>query len=277
MNDWLLHTENLLRLSFFITVFLVMVLWEYLKPRRALTQSKSTRWMNNLSIVLIDVLCLRIVFPVTAVSMAQIVQQYSWGLFNHLEVVFGLKVLISFVLLDLVIYLQHVMFHAVPLFWRFHRMHHVDLDFDVTTGIRFHPIEILFSMLIKFAAIIIIGAPMIAVLIFEITLNATSLFNHSNIKMPLIIDKVLRFMIVTPDMHRVHHSDIPSETNSNYGFNLSVWDRLFATYIDKPQKGHEKMIIGVSSIRAPRICIKLLGMLMLPFHANGDDSDDNKS
>jgi sterol desaturase/sphingolipid hydroxylase (fatty acid hydroxylase superfamily) len=174
------------------------------------------------------------------------------GLLNVFQVPYPLAILLSVLALDLAIYLQHLMFHAVPLLWRLHRMHHADLDFDVTTGARFHPVEILLSMLIKFAVILVLGPPAVAVLVFEVLLNATAIFNHGNVRMPARVDAVLRWLVVTPDMHRVHHSANPRETNSNFGFNLPWWDRLFGTYRAQPQAGHDGMTIGIEQFRTAR-------------------------
>ncbi len=228
--------------------------------------SKAKRWISNLLIVFIDSAIIRLLFPTAAVGVALYAQQNNIGLFNHISYLnYWLAVIASVVILDLTIYLQHVLFHAIPLFWRVHRMHHIDLDFDVTTGVRFHPVEITLSMLIKFCVIILVGAPALGVMIFEIILNATSMFNHGNVRMPFRLDKIIRLIIVTPDMHRVHHSDIPNETNSNFGFNFSIWDRIFGTYSSQPRLGHEKMTIGIKEIREFKYCINLLGMLWVPF------------
>lgn len=255
-----------IQLSFFFGILILMAIWEGLAPRRPLTVSKTKRWVSNLSITFINSILIRILFPTAAIGVAFYAQQNHLGLFNSKFFVNSLfPVLFSVMILDFVIYLQHVMFHAIPLFWRVHRMHHVDLDFDVTTGVRFHPIEILLSLFIKFGAIILIGAPILAVIIFQILLNATSMFNHGNVRLPLILDNIIRWIIVTPDMHRVHHSDIPSETNSNFGFNLSIWDRIMGTYKDQPKLGHEQMVIGIKTIRENKYCLNLLGMLWLPF------------
>jgi sterol desaturase/sphingolipid hydroxylase (fatty acid hydroxylase superfamily) len=167
--------------------------------------------------------------------------------------------------MDFIIYLQHVLVHAVPLLWRLHRMHHADLDYDVTTGARFHPIEIILSMLIKFATIVVLGPPVVAVVIFEILLNATAMFNHGNVRLPLGLDRVLRLILVTPDMHRVHHSVEDDEANCNFGFSLPWWDRLFGTYRDQPRGGHEGMTIGIHKFRTPKEASWLPGMLLLPF------------
>lgn len=265
ITNSVLANEPVVRLSVFFGILGVMAVWEILAPRRALTVSKTQRWANNLGIVFLNSLLLRVVFPMAGVGMALFAQGQGWGLFNHFQVPFGLAVAGAVVALDLAIYLQHVMFHAIPALWRLHRMHHADLDFDVTTGARFHPIEILLSMLIKFAAIVVLGAPALAVLIFEVLLNATAMFNHGNVRLPLGLDRPLRRFVVTPDMHRVHHSIEDHETNSNFGFNLSVWDRLFGTYKGQPDAGHEGMTIGIRDYRNPKEVDRLDGMLILPF------------
>lgn len=210
------------------------------------------RWTNNLGLVVIDTIVLRLSFPILAVGLAVTAQDLGWGLFNIIAVPGWVAVLVSIVVLDLVIYLQHVMFHAVPALWRLHRMHHADLEFDVTTGLRFHPVEILLSMGIKLVVVLALGPPAIAVLIFEVLLNATAMFNHSNIRLPRLVDRLLRLIVVTPDMHRVHHSVIPEETNSNFGFNLPWWDRLLGTYKAQPKAGHEGMTIGIEHFRTGR-------------------------
>ena len=210
------------------------------------------RWTNNLGLVVIDTLVLRLSFPILAVGLAVTAQDLGWGLFNIIEAPEWVAVLVSIIVLDLVIYLQHVMFHAVPALWRLHRMHHADLEFDVTTGLRFHPVEILLSMGIKLAVVVALGPPAVAVLIFEVLLNATAMFNHSNIRLPMLVDRFLRLIMVTPDMHRVHHSIIPEETNSNFGFNLPWWDRLLGTYKAQPEAGHEGMTIGIEQFRTGR-------------------------
>jgi sterol desaturase/sphingolipid hydroxylase (fatty acid hydroxylase superfamily) len=197
--------------------------------------------------------------------MALFAQAQGWGLFNTYAVPAWAAIAASIVALDLAIYLQHVLFHAVPALWRLHRVHHADLDFDVTTGARFHPLEIVLSMLIKFAAIAVLGAPAVAVLVFEVLLNALAMFNHANVRIPAPIDRALRVVLVTPDMHRVHHSIEGDETDSNFGFNLSLWDRLFGTYRAGPRAGHEAMTIGIREFRDPGQCATLPGMLAIPF------------
>jgi len=250
--------EITLRALSFALIFILIALWEIRTPRRTLTTSKKKRWFTNLSIIAMNPLLIRLVFPVFAVEMAQTAQANGWGLLNYLGTPSVIAVPAGIIVLDLVIYLQHVMFHAVPLLWRLHMVHHTDLDFDMTTGLRFHPIEICLSLILKLTIIVALGPPAISVLIFEILLNGMAMFNHGNIRMPPAVDRVLRFFVVTPDMHRVHHSVIIRETNSNYGFNLSIWDRLFGTYLAQPSKGHQELTIGLSLFRDP-------GRLTLPW------------
>ncbi|MEO8418085.1 MAG: sterol desaturase family protein [Methylophilaceae bacterium] len=265
MTEFVLHHEPAIRLGFFLVILVIMAGWELVTPRRALSISKPARWTNNLGIVLLNSVILRVLFPAGAVGVAVLCARQGWGLLNQTDLPNGLAVVLSVVALDLAIYLQHVMFHAVPLLWRLHRMHHADLDFDVTTGARFHPIEIILSMLIKLAAIVVLGAPALAVIVFEVLLNATAMFNHSNVRMPPALDRLIRRFIVTPDMHRMHHSTEDHEANSNFGFNLPLWDRLFGTYQDQPASGHENMTIGIRDFRDPKQVNRLVGMLALPF------------
>jgi sterol desaturase/sphingolipid hydroxylase (fatty acid hydroxylase superfamily) len=272
----LLHHEPAIRLGFFLGVFAVMALWEVLAPRRALTASKAWRWTSNLGIVFLNTALVRVLFPTTAVALALTAEAKGWGVLNQLALPEWLAVALAVVVLDFAIWLQHVVFHAIPALWRLHRMHHADLDYDVTTGARFHPIEILLSMLIKFSAILVLGPPAVAVLIFEVALNATAMFNHGNVRLPLGFDRVLRLLIVTPDMHRVHHSVEDHEANSNFGFNLSVWDRLFGTYKAQPDAGHERMTIGIREHRTEREVDRLPGMLVLPFRGAVTDYAINR-
>lgn len=264
-ESWLLTYEIEIRLSFFLGVFGLMAAWELLTPCRTLQHSKIMRWSNNLGLVFLNSLLLRWLFPAAAVGMAHYVQTQQWGLFNLLNLPVLLEVILAVIVLDLLIYLQHVVFHKVPLLWRLHRVHHADPDYDLTTGIRFHPIEIILSMLIKFAAVLLLGPAAVAVLIFEVLLNGSAMFNHANIQLPKAVDKVVRWLFVTPDMHRVHHSWIRSETDSNYGFSLSVWDRIFSTYKIQPQAGHQNMDIGLPEFQNERETSWLIGMLKLPF------------
>jgi len=259
-----ISSETLVRLGFFASIFFVMALIEKIAPRRILLKSKKTRWRSNLGMQIIDVAALRLIFPVFPVGVAVICEQRGWGLLNYYHTIQPLALFIGILLLDFVIYLQHRMFHFVPVFWRVHMVHHTDEDIDVTTAVRFHPLEIILSLLIKFAAVATIGAPPLSVLIFEVLLNGASMFNHSNIKIPLYIDRVIRMVWATPDMHRVHHSVIARETNSNYGFSFSWWDRLLGTYIAQPQEGHDKMTIGLNGYHDNR-SLKLSALLAMPF------------
>lgn len=252
MTESILAQEATLRLTVFLAVLVAMALWEVAAPRRRLDIPRVIRWTNNLAPVVVDTVILRLTFPILAVGLALMAEERGLGLFNALDIPLWLAVLLSILLLDLAIYLQHVLFHAVPGLWRLHRMHHADLEFDVTTGLRFHPVEIVLSMVIKLAVVAALGAPAVAVLLFEVLLNATALFNHANIRLPTGVDRVLRWVMVTPDMHRVHHSVIPAETNSNFGFNLPWWDRLLGTYRAQPKAGHEGMTIGIEQFRTPR-------------------------
>ena len=270
MVEAILENELVVRLGFFLAVFSIIALWELPMPRRKCEVSRWGRWPSNLGIVAFDAVLVRVFIPATTVTMALIAEEGGWGLFNQLVLPGWAAVLFSVIALDLVIYLQHVMFHAVPILWRFHRVHHADLDFDVTTGVRFHPIEILLSMGIKLAAVAVLGVPGIAVLIFEVLLNATSMFNHGNVRLPSTLDRVLRWIVVTPDMHRVHHSIIPREANSNFGFNLPWWDRLLGTYRAQPADGHEGMVIGIGQFRTRRD-LWLDWMLSQPFRGNVGD------
>jgi sterol desaturase/sphingolipid hydroxylase (fatty acid hydroxylase superfamily) len=267
MRNVLFAYEPYIRLGAFSGVFVVMAIWELMVPRRKQPIGRGWRWPNNLGVVAVDTLLVRILFPVTAVGLALVAEERGFGLFNVIALPAWAGVMVSIVLLDLAIYLQHVLFHAVPALWRLHRMHHADLEFDVTTGLRFHPIEILLSMLIKFAVVGALGAPAVSVLIFEVLLNATSMFNHSNIRIPLGFDRILRWLVVTPDMHRVHHSILSRETNSNFGFNLPWWDRLFGTYRAQPAAGHDAMTIGIEQFRDSRE-LGLDRMLVQPFRGD---------
>lgn len=264
-TEFVTQYEISIRLGFFIGIFVVMAVWEIVAPRRALTVSKAVRWANNLGLVFINSFVLRILFPAAAVGVAAFAAEQSWGLLNYFPLPLALSVVLAVVAMDFIIYLQHVLVHAVPALWRLHRVHHADLDYDVTTGARFHPIEIILSMLVKFATIVVLGPPIVAVVIFEVVLNAMAMFNHGNVRLPLGLDRVLRLLVVTPDMHRVHHSVEDNEANSNFGFNLSVWDRILGTYIAQPRKGHEGMTIGIHQYREPKLVSWLPGMLALPF------------
>jgi sterol desaturase/sphingolipid hydroxylase (fatty acid hydroxylase superfamily) len=252
MSEIVFAAEPQLRLAVFLGVLLAMAIWELAAPRRRQEIPRLLRWSNNLALVVVDTLVLRLSFPILAVGLAALAETRGWGLFNIFAAPGWLALIVSIAVLDLAIYLQHVMFHAVPALWRLHRMHHADLEFDVTTGLRFHPLEILLSMAIKLAVVAVLGPPALAVLVFEVLLNATAMFNHSNIRLPATLDRILRWVVVTPDMHRVHHSILPAETNSNFGFNLPWWDRLLGTYRAQPRDGHEAMTLGIEQFRSRR-------------------------
>ena len=260
-------SESTIRLGAFIAVLSAMVFWETAAPRRSRSYSRFRRWPSNLAIVELNTALIRILLPTTAVSVAMLGERHGWGLLNLLAAPSWIKIVAAVVLLDLAIYLQHVMFHAVPALWRVHRMHHADLDFDVTTGARFHPIEIVLSMLIKFGAVAALGTSALGVLIFEVLLNATSMFNHGNVRIPVGLDRYLRWLVVTPDMHRVQHSIVVGETNSNFGFNLPWWDRLLGTYRSQPVAGHDGMTIGIEQFRETRE-LWLDRMLLQPFRGS---------
>jgi sterol desaturase/sphingolipid hydroxylase (fatty acid hydroxylase superfamily) len=264
MTETVLAHEPLIRGGVFALVLLAMALWEIAARRRPQHIPRRQRWPSNLAIVVLDTLAVRLAFPLAAVGVALIAAERGWGLFNLMIAPTWLAVIISVVVLDLAIYFQHRLFHAVPWLWRLHRMHHADLEFDVTTGLRFHPLEILISMGIKLTVVTLLGAPALAVLIFEVLLNATSMFNHGNVRLPARIDRWLRLLVVTPEMHRVHHSIIRRETDSNFGFNLPWWDRIFRTYRDQPAAGHLGMTIGIEAFRKPRE-LRLDRMLLQPF------------
>jgi sterol desaturase/sphingolipid hydroxylase (fatty acid hydroxylase superfamily) len=246
MTDFMIENESTIRLGVFLTVLLTMMAVETLFPRKARTQTRKRRWTTNLLIILVDNIVLRLVFPIVAVGTAILATTNGWGVFNLIDLPIWLEIILAMIVLDLLIYAQHIVFHKVPVLWDFHKVHHADRDIDVTTGIRFHPIEMVLSLAYKVLCIAILGAPVAAVLLFELILNACAMFNHSNVKLPIGFDRKLRRFIVTPDMHRVHHSIIVRETNSNYGFSISIWDRLFGTYIDQPADGHDDMTIGIA-------------------------------
>lgn len=263
MND-LFANEGAVRIAVFIGVLVVMMVLEAVIPRRERSNPRMIRWPANLGVVVVDTIVARLVVPVPPIAAAIWATNNNTGLLNQADIPFGLAVAACIIFLDLVIYWQHVIFHKVPILWRLHRMHHADTDIDATTGIRFHPIEIVLSLLIKIAVVLAFGMPAEAVILFEIILNASAIFNHANFKLPLGVDQALRLVIVTPDMHRVHHSWHPEETNSNYGFNLAIWDRLFHTYIAQPRDGHDDMTIGLKEFRDEKDK-SLVGLLMIPF------------
>ena len=278
MRELWLANEPLIRVGFFLCILVVMAVWERLAPRRPREIPRLLRWTNNLGVVFVDALLVRALFPVAAVGLAVLAEGEGWGLLNTFQVPAGLAFVLSLLVLDLAIYLQHVMFHAVPALWRLHRMHHADLEFDVTTGLRFHPVEILLSMGIKLAVVVALGPPAIAVLVFEVLLNVTAMFNHGNVRVPLGLDRVLRWIVVTPDTHRVHHSIHPHETNSNFGFNFPWWDRLLGTYRAQPQAGHEGMSIGIEQFRTHRdlwLDRMLIQPLLGPANYHSTNSEDD--
>ena len=262
-----MNIEATIRLGVFASVFLLVAGLEVLLPRRTRTQPRFRRWRANLALVALNPLSVRLLFPVLPVGLAVIAGERNWGLLNNVGLPYWLEVAVGVLALDFAVYLQHVLHHAIPLLWRFHMVHHSDLDYDLTTGVRFHPIEIIISMGFKLGAVLIIGAPVLAVLIFESALNAFSMFNHSNIHLPLGLDRAIRFLAVTPDMHRVHHSVVIRETNSNYGFCFPWWDRLLGTYKDQPEHGHLGMTIGLSQFRDEQR-LTLMRLLALPFHGD---------
>lgn len=255
--------DALLRLGVFLAILMLMALLQAAFPRRPLHLAYR-RWPGNFALVVVDALALRLLLPAGAAGVAVWAAGAHVGLLRWLQVEGIAAVLLSLLLLDLLIYAQHVLFHAVPLLWRVHRVHHADQEIDVSTGLRFHPLEILLSMLIKMGGVVVLGVPAMAVLLFEVLLNGMAMFNHSNLRLPAGLDAFLRRFIVTPDMHRVHHSVQTFETNSNYGFNLSCWDRLFGTYIAQPQHGHNGMHIGLSEFRSGR-ADSFLELLAIPF------------
>ena len=268
-------SEPDIRLGFFLGIFTLVALWEIARPRRRLSQPRWLRWYGNIGIVALNTIVVRLLFPLAPVGLAVLAERHGWGMLNQVALPLWVEVAVSIVVLDLVIYLQHVLFHAVPALWRLHRMHHADLDFDVTTGSRFHPFEILLSVALKLAAVMVIGPAALAVVIFEVLLNGTSMFNHGNLRLPAGLDRVLRLVVVTPDMHRVHHSDIAAETNSNFGFNFPWWDRLFGTYRAQPEKGHEAMTIGLDTFRDPAE-LHLHNLLIQPFRGGQGDYSINR-
>jgi len=264
LHDWILEHSTIFRVISFLTLLALFAITEWLLPRRKSYGYKPRRWLSNLSIVAINVGLLRLVFPLLAVEVAFLTTEKGWGLFDLLGWPNWINFVCSLLILDVAIYLQHVVFHSVPTLWRLHKVHHTDLDFDVTTGVRFHPIEIIISMGIKILTVMAFGVSPLAIIVFEVLLNGSSMFTHANIKLPLGLDRVARWLIVTPDMHRIHHSVDWKERNSNYGFNLSVWDRIFGTYRKNPLVDHPDMEIGTSSFRHPKY-LKLKWLFIIPF------------
>lgn len=243
-----MENEALIRFGIFLSLFALFAWIEAKAPRRALIQGRRKRWVTNWSIVILDTLTLRLLafaLPLLAVGAAIDAQTNGWGLMNAWDLPLWLAVILTVLIFDFAIWLQHLITHKVPFLWRFHRVHHADRDIDVTTAIRFHPVEIALSMVLKVGLVYLLGPPALGIILFEIILNGTAMFNHSNMHIPSKLDAFLRKLLVTPDMHRVHHSNQRWEHDSNYGFSLSIWDRLFRTYIAQPEKGHENMTIGL--------------------------------
>jgi len=264
MTDFISQNEASLRMGVFVVILLLMMAAETLMPRKARVQRRGLRWLSNMGLVVIDSLIVRLVFPIVAVGVASYAAAQGWGLLNIIALPDWAAVLIAIIILDMMIYWQHVISHKWAPLWALHKVHHSDRDIDVTTALRFHPAEIILSMVFKMALVLTLGAPVIAVIIFEIILNGCAMFNHSNVRVPPAFDKALRAVMVTPDMHRVHHSIIERETNSNYGFSTSLWDRIFKSYIPQPKDGHDDMTIGLSEYQ-DKSPANLLWALLLPF------------
>jgi len=276
-DTFLLDHESAIRLGFFLGAFVLLAVWELIAPRRASQTSKAIRWTNNVALAAVNMLTVRVLLPLAGVGLAVFVNERGTGLLNMLPVPYLLAVVVSLLAFDLAVYLVHLAFHAAPVLWRMHRVHHSDVDFDVATAVRFHPIQMALSTLVKFAVILVLGAPVLAVLLFETVFQALLLFNHTNVRIPPAVDRLLRWFIVTPDMHRIHHSVRVNETNSNYGFALPWWDRLFGTYRAVPVAGHERMAVGIEMFRAQRH-FWLDRMLLNPFldERGSSSSDDRK-
>ena len=264
LPELMIENEAFIRLVCFISIFAVMAFWEFAKPCRTLTLNKPRRWLNNIGLAFINSMLLRLVFPTAALGIALFAETNNLGLLHQFNLPSWITLPLSIIIMDCIIYQQHVLFHRYPLLWRVHQVHHTDIDYDVTTGVRFHPLEILLSMLVKGVTILMLGPPLLAVLIFEILLNGTALFNHSNIALPKMIDTLLRKIVVTPDMHRVHHSVDATEMNRNFGFNFSFWDRLFGTYLDQPKISQATMPVGLADHRDSKIVNRLNGLLRMP-------------
>lgn len=256
--------EAIIRLGTFASIFLIMALLETAMPRKKRVLGRGGRWFTNMSLVLVDTLAIRLIMPILAVGMADYAAGRGWGLLALVDLPVWVEIIIAFLLLDMLIYAQHIGFHKIPILWRIHKVHHADRDLDVTSGARFHPLEAVISMTYKLICIALIGPAAFAVFLFEVVLNAASMFNHANVRLPLGLDRLMRLFIVTPDMHRVHHSVLERETNSNYSFFLTIWDRLFRTYTAQPEKGHDGMIIGLAEYQNDRPA-NLIWSLFVPF------------
>ena len=266
MKSFFLEYSDALRLVVFAVALVLMLCLEAAFARKARTQNRLGRWRTNAAMIVIDSALLKLMFPVAASAAALWCQTQGWGVLNSVDLPVWASIVIALIALDFLIYVQHVASHKIPILWALHKVHHTDRDIDVTTALRFHPLEIALSMLFKVACVAAIGAPFVVVVIFEITLNACAIFNHSNWNLPKAVDRRLRLFMVTPDMHRVHHSIVPQETNSNYGFSVSVWDFLFKTYVDQPSVGHDDMTIGLAQHQDVNPS-SLRWALLLPFRA----------
>jgi sterol desaturase/sphingolipid hydroxylase (fatty acid hydroxylase superfamily) len=259
-----IENENSIRLVAFVGVFVVMAMLEFASPRKQRTEPRVTRWITNFGLVVVDAMVLRAVFPILAVGVAVWAQRKGYGLFAMLDWSIWLEITLTVIVLDFAIYWQHVASHKLPLLWRVHRVHHADRDLDASSGLRFHPVEIALSMIYKFAVIILLGAPPLGVFVFEVLLNGSAMFNHANFRLPLALDRLLRMFIVTPDMHRVHHSILRREADTNYGFALSIWDRMFGSYTEQPENGHDGMTLGLAEQQTSRPS-QLIWCLTFPF------------
>lgn len=257
--------EGVTRLTVFAVVLLLLVLWEKWATLRRQRTRRAVRWRTNFGLGAIDTVVLRLAFPAGAVGAAVFAQNYGWGAFNVLSIPVAVAVAVSVLLLDLVIYFQHWLFHAVPWLWRIHRVHHADPELDVSTALRFHPVESVFSMFLKAGVVLLLGLPPLGVLIFEIILNAAAMFNHTNASLPAGLERWVRRLVVTPDMHRIHHSTHDREANSNFGFSLSLWDRLFRTYRRSPRVPQTLMSIGLPDESPSPAHIRLGSVLSMPF------------
>lgn len=263
--QFLLDHEATFRLAIFAGVLLLIALFEVLLPRRNLNPSRRLRWRTNLGLVVFNSVLLRVLFPVGAGGVAVFAADRSWGLLNWIEMAEIPEILLSLIILDYALYFQHRVAHAIPLLWRIHRVHHADPHVDVTTGLRFHPLEIVLSWLFKAFVIVVFGVPVIVVIVFELVLNGMAMFNHANVFIPVRFDRKIRLLLVTPDMHRIHHSTIRAEQNSNFGFNLSLWDRIFRTYRAQPTLSHDTMVIGLEETGSKSISCRFLSLIKLPF------------
>lgn len=264
-KTYIIENAAIIRLVFFFAIFFIMAVLEYLIPQRELLLDKISRWFNNISLVVLNSLLIRILFQTSALGVCIYVEKNNIGLFNFFEFSIFSSIVLSIIVLDLIIYAQHRLFHKIDFFWNFHKIHHSDMDYDVTTAVRFHPIELIISMFIKITFIFLLGVRIEAFILFEIILSSFALFNHSNIRLPKILDVILRYVIVTPPMHRIHHSIYSKELNSNYGFNISLWDRIFNSYTKNPKDTYSKMTIGLKNLQDKNTTVPIISLLKLPF------------